>query len=156
MPELPEVEVCRRGLAPELVGARIEGVKIRAPKLRQDIPRELLEVLPGCQIVAVRRRAKYLLIDCQREGVQGSLFIHLGMSSRSRSMTILNWCWLNIYCALLTRVALGLCFGNRGHRRLLNCILCSHRRGLSRYQRLSRSTGFLRLFRKEVGQSSRP
>ena len=68
MPELPEVEVCRRGLAPELVGARIEGVKIRAPKLRQDIPRELLEVLPGCQIVAVRRRAKYLLIDCRRAG----------------------------------------------------------------------------------------
>ncbi|MFZ1243790.1 MAG: bifunctional DNA-formamidopyrimidine glycosylase/DNA-(apurinic or apyrimidinic site) lyase [Azonexus sp.] len=84
MPELPEVEVCRRGLAPELVGARIEGVKIRAPKLRQDIPRELLEVLPGCQIVAVRRRAKYLLIDCQREGVQGSLIIHLGMSGNLR------------------------------------------------------------------------
>lgn len=84
MPELPEVEVCRRGLVPELVGAVIEGVKIRAPKLRQEIPRELLALLPGCRVLAVRRRAKYLLIDCQREGVQGSLIIHLGMSGNLR------------------------------------------------------------------------
>ncbi len=84
MPELPEVEVCRRGLAPELEGAVIEAVKIRAPKLRQVIPRELIELLPGCRIVAVRRRAKYLLIDCQREGVEGCLIIHLGMSGNLR------------------------------------------------------------------------
>lgn len=84
MPELPEVEVCRRGLAPELEGAIIEGVKIRAPKLRHEIPPELTALLPGCRIVAVRRRAKYLLIDCQRDGVQGSLIIHLGMSGNLR------------------------------------------------------------------------
>ena len=84
MPELPEVEVCRRGLAPELEGALIEGVKIRAPKLRFEIPRALIDLLPGCQIVAVRRRAKYLLIDCRREGVQGCLIIHLGMSGNLR------------------------------------------------------------------------
>ncbi|MBS1145428.1 MAG: DNA-(apurinic or apyrimidinic site) lyase [Proteobacteria bacterium] len=84
MPELPEVEVCRRGLAPELEGAVIEGVKIRAPKLRHEIPRELVELLSGCRIVAVRRRAKYLLIDCERAGVQGSLIIHLGMSGNLR------------------------------------------------------------------------
>jgi formamidopyrimidine-DNA glycosylase len=84
MPELPEVEVCRRGLAPELEGALIEGVVIRAPKLRHEIPRELIELLPGCRVVAVRRRAKYLLIDCQRAGVQGSLIIHLGMSGNLR------------------------------------------------------------------------
>jgi len=84
MPELPEVEVCRRGLAPELEGALIEGVEIRAPRLRHEIPRALIELLPGCRIAAVRRRGKYLLIDCQREGVQGSLIIHLGMSGNLR------------------------------------------------------------------------
>jgi len=87
MPELPEVEVCRRGLAPELEGALIEGVEIRAPRLRHEIPRALIELLPGCRIVAVRRRGKYLLIDCQREGVQGSLIIHLGMSGNLRFVT---------------------------------------------------------------------
>ena len=47
MPELPEVEVCRRGLAPELVGTTICGVVIRAPKLRHEIPPALRELLPG-------------------------------------------------------------------------------------------------------------
>lgn len=84
MPELPEVEVCRRGLAPELEGALIEGVVIRAPKLRHEIPRALSELLPGCRILAVRRRGKYLLVDCQRPGVAGSLIIHLGMSGNLR------------------------------------------------------------------------
>jgi len=84
MPELPEVEVCRRGLQPELEGALIEGVVIRAPKLRHEIPRALSELLPGCRILAVRRRGKYLLVDCRREGVEGSLIIHLGMSGHLR------------------------------------------------------------------------
>lgn len=84
MPELPEVEVCRRGLAPELEGRLIEGVVIRAPKLRHVIPPELVELLPGCQIVAVRRRGKYLLIDCRKPGVEGCLIIHLGMSGNLR------------------------------------------------------------------------
>ena len=84
MPELPEVEVCRRGLAPELEGARIEGVVIRAPKLRQVIPPELASLLPGCRISAVRRRGKYLLLDCNRAGVEGCLIIHLGMSGNLR------------------------------------------------------------------------
>ena len=84
MPELPEVEVCRRGLAPELVGATIGGVVIRAPKLRHEIPPALRELLSGCRIVDVRRRGKYLLVDCERSGVQGSLIIHLGMSGNLR------------------------------------------------------------------------
>ena len=84
MPELPEVEVCRRGLAPELEGALIEGVAIRTPRLRQDIPKDLLELLPGCRIVAVRRRGKYLLIDCIKRGVEGCLIVHLGMSGNLR------------------------------------------------------------------------
>ncbi|MCG2575394.1 bifunctional DNA-formamidopyrimidine glycosylase/DNA-(apurinic or apyrimidinic site) lyase [Dechloromonas sp. XY25] len=84
MPELPEVEVCRRGIEPELLGQAVVGGVIRVPKLRQEIPRELLELLPGCRIVAVRRRAKYLLIDCRKDGVEGSLIIHLGMSGNLR------------------------------------------------------------------------
>ncbi len=84
MPELPEVEVCRRGLLSELEGALIEGVAIRAPRLRQDIPKELPRLLPGCRIVAMRRRGKYLLIDCVGNDVEGTLIIHLGMSGSLR------------------------------------------------------------------------
>lgn len=84
MPELPEVEVCRRGLQPELEGTLIEAVVIRAPKLRHVIPTELLHLLPGCRVLAVRRRGKYLLIDCRSETVQGTLIIHLGMSGNLR------------------------------------------------------------------------
>ncbi|HLO63677.1 MAG TPA: bifunctional DNA-formamidopyrimidine glycosylase/DNA-(apurinic or apyrimidinic site) lyase [Azonexus sp.] len=84
MPELPEVEVCRRGIEPELLGQAVIGGVIRVPRLRQEIPRELLDLLPGCRIVAVRRRAKYLLIDCRKDGVEGSLIIHLGMSGNLR------------------------------------------------------------------------
>ncbi|WP_298398294.1 bifunctional DNA-formamidopyrimidine glycosylase/DNA-(apurinic or apyrimidinic site) lyase [uncultured Azonexus sp.] len=84
MPELPEVEVCRLGIAPELTGQQIRGVVIRAPKLRHEIPSGLREWLPGCLIVDVRRRGKYLLIDCRREGLAGTLIIHLGMSGNLR------------------------------------------------------------------------
>lgn len=84
MPELPEVEVCRRGIAPELEGAAICGVVIRTPKLRHPIPPELAGLLPGCRILAVRRRGKYLLIDCRGDGVEGSLIMHLGMSGKLR------------------------------------------------------------------------
>ena len=84
MPELPEVEVCRRGIEPELLGQTVAAVTIRAPRLRQPIPPELATWLPGCRIEAVRRRGKYLLIDLRREGVEGSLIIHLGMSGNLR------------------------------------------------------------------------
>lgn len=84
MPELPEVEVCRLGLRPELEGQRIEGVTVRAAKLRYDIPPELTALLPGCVVHAIRRRGKYLLFDCRRDGVEGSLIVHLGMSGNLR------------------------------------------------------------------------
>lgn len=84
MPELPEVEVCRRGLLPEMAGQRIEAVTIRSPKLRYPIPPELAELLPGCVVHAIRRRGKYLLFDCARPGVEGSLIVHLGMSGNLR------------------------------------------------------------------------
>ena len=85
MPELPEVEVCRRGLLPELLGARILGATIRQPRLRHEVPADLPEVLAGAHILNVRRRGKYLLIDCTRaNGGSGCLIVHLGMSGNLR------------------------------------------------------------------------
>jgi len=80
MPELPEVETTRRGLEPHLVGRRIEGVVLRRRALRWPIPAEIAEALPGQRIEAVRRRAKYLLIDT----AAGSAILHLGMSGALR------------------------------------------------------------------------
>ena len=60
MPELPEVEVCRRGLQPELAGERILGAVVRSPRLRLPLPATLGETLAGQQVAAVRRRAHQL------------------------------------------------------------------------------------------------
>lgn len=80
MPELPEVETTRRGIAPHLLGQSIANVIIRNPSLRWPIPGNLPELLVGLTIQAVTRRAKYLLLDC---GV-GTLILHLGMSGSLR------------------------------------------------------------------------
>jgi formamidopyrimidine-DNA glycosylase len=80
MPELPEVETTRRGLAPHLEGRHVHGVLLRRPDLRWPIPPEIVEALPGQRITAVRRRAKYLLLDT----AAGSALLHLGMSGSLR------------------------------------------------------------------------
>ncbi len=80
MPELPEVETTRRGLAPHVEGRRIQAVTLRRPDLRWPIPPEIAHDLPGQRIDAVRRRAKYLLVDT----VAGSALLHLGMSGSLR------------------------------------------------------------------------
>jgi len=80
MPELPEVETTRRGLAPHLEGRRITGVVLRRPDLRWPIPPEISRELPGQQVLGVRRRAKYLLVDT----APGSALLHLGMSGMLR------------------------------------------------------------------------
>ena len=80
MPELPEVETTRRGLAPHVEGRRVLGVVLRRPDLRWPIPAEVGEYLPGQRIDAVRRRAKYLLLDTGA----GSALLHLGMSGSLR------------------------------------------------------------------------
>ena len=80
MPELPEVETTRRGLAPHLEGRRIQAVTLRRPDLRWPIPREIAERLPGQRIDAVERRAKYLLTHTSA----GSALWHLGMSGVMR------------------------------------------------------------------------
>jgi formamidopyrimidine-DNA glycosylase len=79
MPELPEVEVTRRGIAPRLAGRVISAVTVREPRLRWPVPKEVL-TLPGRRIAAVRRRGKYLLLDCG----DGHLIVHLGMSGSLR------------------------------------------------------------------------
>jgi formamidopyrimidine-DNA glycosylase len=79
MPELPEVEVTRRGLAPHLVGQVISAVAVREPRLRWPIPRAVRE-LAGRTVRALRRRGKYLLVDCG----DGHLILHLGMSGSLR------------------------------------------------------------------------
>ena len=80
MPELPEVETTRRGLAPHVEGRRVLHVVLRRPDLRWPIPPEVGERLPGQRIAAVRRRAKYLLLDT----AAGSALLHLGMSGSLR------------------------------------------------------------------------
>ena len=79
MPELPEVEMTRRGIAPHLTGRRISGVAVREPRLRWPVPKEV-HALAGRTIAAVRRRGKYLLLDCG----EGHLILHLGMSGSLR------------------------------------------------------------------------
>src|ERR671922_1466072 len=79
MPELPEVEVTRRGLAPQLAGRVISAVEIREPRLRWPVP-QAVRKLAGRTVHAVLRRGKYLLVDCG----DGHLILHLGMSGSLR------------------------------------------------------------------------
>ena len=80
MPELPEVEVTRRGIEPHLAGRVITGATVRNSALRWPVPRGLAMTLRGLRIEAVKRRAKYLLLDCG----SGHLILHLGMSGSLR------------------------------------------------------------------------
>ncbi len=84
MPELPEVEVCRQGLAPALAGCTVRGVAVRQGRLRAEVPADLGQCLTGCRIAGIGRRGKYLLFDCQREGGGGWLIVHLGMTGNLR------------------------------------------------------------------------
>lgn len=80
VPELPEVETTRRGIAPHVTGQRVARVVVREPRLRWPVPDDLAERLAGCRIEAVERRAKYLLIETDR----GTALLHLGMSGSLR------------------------------------------------------------------------
>ncbi|MGH8570916.1 MAG: bifunctional DNA-formamidopyrimidine glycosylase/DNA-(apurinic or apyrimidinic site) lyase, partial [Gammaproteobacteria bacterium] len=80
MPELPELEITRRGILPHVLGQRVEQVIIRQPKLRWPVPQTLKNELPGQTIEGIARRAKYLLLHTNR----GCLILHLGMSGSLR------------------------------------------------------------------------
>jgi formamidopyrimidine-DNA glycosylase len=77
VPELPEVETIVRGLAPVLEGRRIASIELRRADLRRPFPADLRQRATGAGVVALRRRAKYGLIDTDRGD---TLVFHLGMS----------------------------------------------------------------------------
>ena len=63
MPELPEVEVVRRGLQARLSDGVVRGATVREPRLRWPVPAGLGELLAGRRLAAVGRRGKYLLLE---------------------------------------------------------------------------------------------
>ncbi|HEX2567814.1 MAG TPA: bifunctional DNA-formamidopyrimidine glycosylase/DNA-(apurinic or apyrimidinic site) lyase [Burkholderiales bacterium] len=79
MPELPEVEVTRLGLLPQIAGRVISGVEVREARLRWPIS-AAVRTLAGRTVKGIRRRGKYLLVDCG----DGHLIVHLGMSGSLR------------------------------------------------------------------------
>jgi formamidopyrimidine-DNA glycosylase len=79
MPELPEVETVRRGLAPVMEGQVITRAQVNRPDLRWPFPDRMAERLTGARVLQLRRRSKYILADLDRGE---SLLIHLGMSGR--------------------------------------------------------------------------
>jgi len=81
MPELPEVETVRRGLAPAMEGARFTRVEARRRDLRWPLPRDFAQRLQGQKVEGLGRRAKYLLADLSSGDV---LIMHLGMSGSFR------------------------------------------------------------------------
>ena len=80
MPELPEVEVVRRGLGPRVLGATVHATQVRESRLRWPVPGDLALRLNGRTVRAVERRGKYLLFDLGT----GTLIVHLGMSGTLR------------------------------------------------------------------------
>jgi formamidopyrimidine-DNA glycosylase len=80
MPELPEVEVTRRGVAPHLEDRIVEDVVLRREGLRWPFPPELPALLKGRRILGTGRRGKYLLLKFEH----GTLIVHLGMSGHLR------------------------------------------------------------------------
>jgi formamidopyrimidine-DNA glycosylase len=80
MPELPEVEVTRRALAPYVEGLTVHAVRVRDRRLRWPVPARLGQVLSGRSLLALDRRAKYLLWRF----AHGTLISHLGMSGSWR------------------------------------------------------------------------
>ncbi len=79
MPELPEVETVRRGLALKMSGRRIVRAELRRPDLRRPFPPALAARLKGARIGALGRRGKYILVELDGDGL---LLLHLGMSGR--------------------------------------------------------------------------
>ncbi len=83
MPELPEVETVRRGLAPSMEGQVIARAEVNRPDLRWPFPPDFAARLTGRRVERLRRRSKYILADLAPDANGGeSLLIHLGMSGR--------------------------------------------------------------------------
>jgi len=84
MPELPEVETTRRGIAPALLHRSCTGAVVRNPRLRDPVPDDLDATIRGLELGSVERRAKYLVLRF----ATGSLLIHLGMSGSLRIVPV--------------------------------------------------------------------
>jgi formamidopyrimidine-DNA glycosylase len=80
MPELPEVETTRRGIAPWVEAQRVTRLEVRQPMLRWPVPAQLAQWIEGDRVGRVERRGKYLLFRFTR----GWVIIHLGMSGSLR------------------------------------------------------------------------
>lgn len=80
MPELPEVETTRRGIAEWVEGRAIVGLRVREPRLRWPIPTDIGKRVTGQRVHRIRRRGKYLLFEVDG----GALLLHLGMSGSLR------------------------------------------------------------------------
>ncbi len=80
MPELPEVETTRRGIAPHIVGEKVAKLVVRNDRLRWPIPKDLASTIKGEQLRSLTRRGKYLLLEFQA----GYVLWHLGMSGSLR------------------------------------------------------------------------
>ena len=80
MPELPEVEVTRRGIEPYVSGRKVQRVDVRTPALRWPIPADLAKTLRGHVVRNVERRGKYLLFEIDA----GWFIVHLGMTGTLR------------------------------------------------------------------------
>jgi formamidopyrimidine-DNA glycosylase len=81
MPELPEVETTRLGLAPLVVGARIDAVSVYDRRLRWPVPSSLPRWAKGRRVDALERRSKYLLFRCAGD----TLLVHFGMTGSLRA-----------------------------------------------------------------------
>lgn len=83
MPELPEVETSRAGIAPHIETKIFKAVVIRQAQLRWPVSDSLISILPGLRLECVKRRGKYLLLATS----EGTLILHLGMSGNLRITT---------------------------------------------------------------------
>ena len=88
MPELPEVEVCRKALAPALTGKRVSAVHAYCTNLRSPVP-PLMKLIGGLRLTSLTRRSKYLMWRFENEstGQVTWLTTHLGMSGAWRLRT---------------------------------------------------------------------
>ena len=100
MPELPEVEVVRRGLAPHIEQNKVTSVVVRDHRLRWPIPHDLESTLRGQAVQSIRRRGKYLLFQFHH----GHLIVHLGMSGVLR--------WLPSSTLPVKHDHIDICFGD--------------------------------------------
>jgi formamidopyrimidine-DNA glycosylase len=91
VPELPEVETTRRGLAPHVIGKSIAAVDVREPRLRWAVASDLPAKLRGQRIDDLTRRGKYLLFGTRA----GTLLVHLGMSGTLRYLRAAETCGMH-------------------------------------------------------------